>query len=661
MQLLLTSTVLSANKTHRHKAINTSMPYIYHSMEGDILLLKEQIATAPQVDASIIDAMNRLAMLHFEGNPNETYEISCRSMVEARKIGYLHGEATALLHAGMAAAAQRNYAEAEDFYLRSLQIREDMGDHESAAAVQSKLGNTKLYEGKYTEALEHYTKAIAIRQTLNDEMGIADLNANSGIIHGLQGNHSQALKCYLHALVIYERQEQQSRIASTTSNMGLLYTELENYDEALSMFERALSIRRSANEIKSVADLLNNIGLVYYHQKQYNKALQTQEQALELKKHLGNKAKIASAYSNIANIYRDTERIDDALDYYTHALNLFTVANEKRGLLEAYSNLSELYFRMHDYTKTHSYVSIAIKLAEETGLKSYQKQLYQLLANVYEQEDNYRQAFHYHKLYTKLDKEISNSETSKQIAQMGMRYEMEQKEQMAEAERVKNMELMKAYTSLENEKQRSEELLNNILPEEISRELKEYGKSTARSFESVSVLFADIQGFTRISEQLSAEEIVSGIDEYFEAFDRIVERHGIEKIKTIGDAYLCAGGIPVATEGHAHTTVAVAKDFIEAIETLRTKRQTEGRHVFDFRIGIHTGPVVAGIVGIKKFAYDIWGDTVNTASRIQQHGEPNRINISEHTWQLIKDDFTCTYRGEIEAKNKGKLKMYFVE
>lgn len=630
-------------------------------MNGEILQLKEQIANTDTIDVAAIDAMNRLAALYFEGSPLESYEISCRSINEAHKLGYQQGEATALLHAGMASSSQRNYAEAEDFYLRSLKLREELNDIESAAAVLAKLGTTRIYEGKYNEALEYFGRAIDIRTQLNDEMGIADLNSNSGIVHGFLSNYTQALKCHLLAISIYEKNQQQSRIATAAMNIGLIYKEQLNFDEALAMFKQALKIRQAAGEVKAEADLLNNIGNVYLEQYNYEPALQLQQQALELRLKIGDKAKIASSYSNIGNVLRATGKTTEALDYYNHALNLFTIVNEKRGLMQSYNNLGELYFELHNYAEAHKYLAIAVKLGNETGLKNLLRKSYEFLASVYEHEGHYRLAYDTYKTFTKLDKEIQNSETSKQIAQMTLRYEIEQKEQAAELERVKNAELTKAFISLELEKKRSEELLNNILPEEISQELKEHGKTKARSFESATVLFADIQGFTSISTQLSAEDIVSSIDEYFEAFDRVVEKHGIEKIKTIGDAYLCVGGVPVATQNHADAVLLAAKDFLLEVATLRHKRNAEGKHTFDFRIGIHTGPVVAGIVGIKKFAYDIWGDTVNTASRLQQYSEPNRINISEHTCRLVAHKFTCTYRGEIEAKNKGKLKMYFVE
>jgi class 3 adenylate cyclase len=214
---------------------------------------------------------------------------------------------------------------------------------------------------------------------------------------------------------------------------------------------------------------------------------------------------------------------------------------------------------------------------------------------------------------------------------------------------------------IEEEKKRSDELLLNILPAEVMEELKATGKTQAHSFDMVTVLFADVKDFTLISQELSAQDLVGSIDSYFERFDNIIDRFGIEKIKTIGDSYVCAGGIPVSSTDNPERVVGAALEFMRSVAELNKIRAAENKIAFEFRIGIHTGPLVAGVVGIKKFAYDIWGDTVNTAARMEQNGEAGKINITETTYQAIKDKFNCTYRGEIEAKNKGKLQMYFVD
>jgi len=214
---------------------------------------------------------------------------------------------------------------------------------------------------------------------------------------------------------------------------------------------------------------------------------------------------------------------------------------------------------------------------------------------------------------------------------------------------------------IEKEKQKSDDLLLNILPAETAEELKETGEAAAKSYKMVTVLFSDFKNFTMVAEKLSPEKLVAEINHYFSAFDHIVQKHEIEKIKTIGDAYMCAGGLPHANMTNPVDVVMAALEIQEFMDKDKIERQKLDKPVFEIRIGIHSGPIVAGIVGIKKFAYDIWGDTVNIASRMETSGEEGKVNISGATYQLVKDKFNCTHRGKIEAKNKGTIDMYFVD
>jgi class 3 adenylate cyclase len=207
---------------------------------------------------------------------------------------------------------------------------------------------------------------------------------------------------------------------------------------------------------------------------------------------------------------------------------------------------------------------------------------------------------------------------------------------------------------------RSEALLLNILPAIIAEELKAKGNVEAKLFNEVTVMFTDFKNFTQITENLTPDELVTEIDTLFKAFDNIISKYNIEKIKTIGDSYMCAGGLPVPNKTHAVNVVSAAIDIQQFMLQHIQKRKIEGKEIFEIRIGIHTGPVVAGIVGDKKFAYDIWGDTVNVASRMESSGEAGKVNISGSTFELVKDRFICIHRGKILAKNKGEIDMYFV-
>jgi len=222
-------------------------------------------------------------------------------------------------------------------------------------------------------------------------------------------------------------------------------------------------------------------------------------------------------------------------------------------------------------------------------------------------------------------------------------------------------ELVQKNITIETEKKRSEELLLNILPIETANELKSTGKAEPKYYKSVSIMFTDFKDFTHVAEKLSPKELVTEIDYCFSAFDEIVAKFGIEKIKTIGDAYLCAYGISNSEQKDHSVIIKAAKEILTLMDNYQKEREAKGKHGFSIRIGIHTGSVVAGVVGKHKFAYDIWGDAVNTASRMEQSSETGKINISTATYELVKNDFKFVYRGKVMAKNKGKIDMYFLE
>ncbi len=214
--------------------------------------------------------------------------------------------------------------------------------------------------------------------------------------------------------------------------------------------------------------------------------------------------------------------------------------------------------------------------------------------------------------------------------------------------------------ALVKEKDKTENLLANVLPKGMAEELKVRGKVAKKKFDMATVLFSDIEGFTKLAEQMNPETLIDELDHFFFNFDSVVEKYNIEKIKTIGDAYMCAGGIPVKNRTNPVEVVMAALEMQKYMVELHKKANKKNARIWDIRIGIHTGPVIAGVVGHKKLSYDIWGDTVNTASRMESSGEAGKINISGSTYELVKDFFEAEYRGKMPVKYKGEIEMYFV-
>ncbi len=315
------------------------------------------------------------------------------------------------------------------------------------------------------------------------------------------------------------------------------------------------------------------------------------------------------------------------------------------------------------------------------------------LEAIYKDMGDYRNAYTYSTITRVLSDSVSNMTKKEQVIILDINRETMQKEHAAELEKQRNEKTIRqrkternmmaggvgfliilsllifrnyktqkrSNTLLDIAKKKSEELLLNILPHETAEELMHSGSAKAKRFEEVTVMFTDFKDFTQHSEKMTAEELVKEIHFYFSEFDRIISSHNIEKIKIIGDSYMCAGGLPVPNTSNPFDVVSAALELQSFMVDEKRVRIGMNQPYFELRIGIHTGPVVAGIVGTKKFAYDIWGDTVNTASRMENSGETDKVNISGATYERIKDRFHCTYRGKVEAKHKGEIDMYFVE
>lgn len=222
-------------------------------------------------------------------------------------------------------------------------------------------------------------------------------------------------------------------------------------------------------------------------------------------------------------------------------------------------------------------------------------------------------------------------------------------------------ELTKLNQQLELSHKETERLLLNILPKTVAEELIAYGSSTPAKFDDVSVMFSDFVGFTQVAEKLTAHDLLAELDLYFAYFDSVIDQHRLEKLKTIGDSYMVAGGLPEPTTTHAIDCVLAALEIQRFVLAQASEREAKGQPFWRMRLGIHTGPAVAGVIGKKKFAYDVWGDTVNLASRMESSGEAGKVNVSGDTYQRVKDLFDCQARGHVSVKHKGEVEMYFVE
>ena len=591
--------------------------------------------TSSQNDTTQINTLNTLTFeLANTGNFEQAKQYASLVLPIAEKIDYKKGIAKYYNNIGVINMLKGDYTDALNHFSIALKIREESGDKKGTAACYANIGQVEMYKGNYLDALKNQLSSLKIREEIGDKKGVANCHNSLGILYEKQNDAPHSLKSYLAALKICEEIGDKQGVAIGYSNVGIAYVNQGNDTDGLKNYSKALKIFEEIGNIRGIANCNLNAGVILEKQGNFKAASQNYLAALKINKEIG----------------------------------------DKQNIVECYNSLGFMNVKLKKYTEAKTQFSEGLFISKTIGAKNGIRNFYQGLSKLDSIDGNWKSAYLNHKLYTLYSDSLLNEDNSKKLTQTTMQYEFDKKQAQNEvlaAEEIKRQQnirnfilagllgvlvflgiVIKQRNTVKKAQQRSETLLLNILPAEVAEELKQTGGAVAKQFNNVTVLFTDFVNFTGISEQLSPTELVAEIHRNFTAFDDIMEKHGLEKIKTIGDAYLAVCGLPHDTADHAQRVVNAAKDIVVFMENNRNK--------FQVRIGINSGTVVAGIVGVKKYAYDIWGDTVNTAARMEQHSEANKINISETTYALVKDNFTCEYRGKVEAKNKGMIDMYFV-
>ena len=500
-------------------------------------------------------------------------------------------------------------------------------------------GNKYKYLGKLEEALDAYFKCLEAAKKINNLVFEGSAYGAIADVYSISNNHVNAMLYYNKAIATQRKSKDSVSLAQVILNAGDEYLNLNNYDSALLYFKESKIISEKINYSDGISYSLGDIGMVYANNGKYQLAEKNINEAIRLLQEAENYYPICVYLISMSDIYLQKGDIPSSLNYAKRSLDLAKQYGLKEQISDANLKLSELYERQGDHRLSLSYYKDHINYRDSiSNLKTVQ-QMFDLRTNF----------------------EVSQKQAEVDLLQQGKR-----NQRIIVLSLIVTLGLVISilsilffyYRTISKEKKRSETLLLNILPAETAKELKRDGKVDAVKFDDVTVLFTDFISFSKLAEHTEPEQLVKSIDFYFRAFDEITTRYNLEKIKTIGDSYMCASGLPTANKTHANNVIKAAREMIELVRS--EMKAKDGLIHFDIRIGAHTGPVVAGIVGIKKWQYDIWGDTVNIASRMESKSEPGRINLSETTYQEIKDEFSCEYRGEIEVKNRGSLKMYFL-
>lgn len=616
----------------------------------------KRVIESTKVDSVKVKTLISLSSYYYRSSPSEAIRYGELAENLAGKINFLSGQAYAYKSIGMGHYFQGNYTDALLSWQQSLAVFTSMGDEQGEANILNNLGAVYFNQGDDNSAIEYYLLSLKLAEKNEDKLRIATALVNiGGVYFNKPSTHDMALSYYLQSLPLSEELGDQDAIGTSTVNMGEIYLAREQADSALYYFERAM-VAYQQSKSGNVAYAMNSIGKVYAFQGDFQKAISYQKQAYDIAESNDARLEMATVLLGIADTYKMSGDVNKAIKSFKEALVIAKEINISYHIKDCYEGLSECYAEKFDYSNAFKYQNLLIQIKDTLYNTEMDKSIQAAtLSFDIEKKQGQIDLLTKDKVLQELDirrqKTIRNATGITGILLLILAIGLFNRYKY----------IRKTNKVIEGEKALSEKLLLNILPEETAKELKEKGSATPKHYDMVSVLFTDFKGFTKIAEKLTPQELVEELNQCFLEFDMIIDKHNLEKIKTIGDAYMCAGGVPAANDTNPSDVVMAGLEIKQYMEDLKKKREANGEDYWELRIGIHTGSVIAGVVGKNKFAYDIWGDAVNTASRMESSGIPGKVNISGTTYDLIKNQFDCIHRGKIQAKNKGEIDMYIVE
>jgi class 3 adenylate cyclase len=627
----------------------------------------------------------------------------------SKKLNWEKGILLANINFGGCYYMASDFAKGLEYYFKSLKICEEDGDKENEKNVLIQIAQLYGTRGDGVKSLEYSEKYLELEEATRD-----DNNISAGLFAVAQcyrhvPDYPKALEYFFKSLAIYKKLGDKNRIEYAGKCIAECYYNQGNYARALEYDSISLKMSTESHDIRNTKMILLDVGNIYRRLGKDSIALEYYNRIVKIDEDAGDTKLATSDYYPLIDVYLHSHNYSKALEYGFKILKKCEqadTANTKYALGE----IGKIYFilakdsatqikadqlipygKKANLVKARDYFLLSgirptLILFFQDGSTTETANYYPQLIEAQKLLGDYKGAFENLEIAKALDDTASSKIQQGLVSSMEVTHaanELEKQMAVDQVAKIKKrnerifffigigllllvviviyrnfLAQKKSNKIITKEKKRSDDLLLNILPSEVAEELKEKGSAAARYFDHVTVLFTDFVGFTKAGERMSPQQLVDELDVCFKGFDRIIEKYGIEKIKTIGDAYLAVSGLPAEDAHHAENIVNAALDIRDF---MLQRKQQHGDTTFEVRIGIHSGSVVAGIVGVKKFAYDIWGDTVNTAARMEQNSEGGKVNISQATYSLVKDQFACTYRGDIAAKNKGEMSMYFVE
>jgi class 3 adenylate cyclase len=564
--------------------------------------------------------------------------------------------------------------------------------------ADNKLVNDTLRIAYYNHGAKYYlninpsfglqiiNKSVSLSTKLGDKAGLARAYDLNGSYFDNLGDYNKALELKFKALKLAENTDNPVLLANIYNNIGVIFFRQKNYLQSVKFYREAYNVAKKHKLIDYEPNFALNIGEVYLKDNKLDSAKFYEERALEISRAFNQKDNMAYCYGILGLIDLKKNNLKSSKTNLETAISLFEQLNDGFALAEYYYHMAEYYYTAKSYDQALNFVDKSIQKGEEIHALEWMKESYYLKSQINRDLKNYEKSLDFRIKANEIAELINNENAQKRFLQLNALYEFEKKQEEIkkllkekkdkelELDHQKNIniiylivviliivfifiglyfvhKLRQVNRKLKEERELSDKLLLNILPEKVAKEIKQRGKYYPQYYDNVSIMFADFVSFTSKASLTPDIEIVNQLDNFFNKFDEICEKYGLEKIKTIGDCYMSVCGLPDENPNHALQTVKAAKEMMEYASSKN----------WALRIGIHSGPVVAGVIGKHKFAYDIWGNAVNIAARIERASEENRINLSESTFNLIKHEFDCELRGLINTKNIGMIEMYYLK
>ncbi len=531
------------------------------------------------------------------------------------EVGNKRGVAQIHDNIGLVYRKRSDYTLALEQYNKALTINQELGSNQG---MSNNIGNIGIiYESlsDFSNALEYYSRSLALDTEMGNKRGVAWNLSNIGVVYWYLSDYPRALEYYSKALALEEELGNKKGVAVTTGNIGNVYSDFSDYVRALEYYGKALALDEEFGNKSGVSRHSSNIGNAYLGLKEYVQALEYFRKALEYDVELGNKRGVALNTGNIGLVYKELSHYADALEHLNTALALEENLGNKCGVARNIGEIGTIHankdYDGYDPTMAEEYLRKALGMFVELGMKQEQYEAYKELANLYENENRWAESLDHYVKFHELYVAVQSEEATKQ-AQL-----MEHRRKIEESERDRQLKIARHEVTVN--------LLHKTLPPSIAERLMDGEKNIADKFEGVSILFADIVGFTPLSARTEPKKMVELLNNLFTRFDKLTVEYNVERIKTIGDAYMVVAGAPERCEDHAERMARFALVMLKETTSFANEVGEDIR----MRIGINSGEAVGAVVGETKFSYDLWGDTVNTASRMESHGEAGKIHISE--------------------------------